>query len=43
MYRRHYFLQRKKTALLIKANRRLKRQLRAHEAFVFGPILDGSL
>ena len=43
MYRRHYFLQRKKNVELTKANRRLRRLLRSHEEFLFGPVIDGSL
>ena len=43
MYRRRYFLQRKKIVMLIKVNKRLRRQLRANEDFLFGPLLDGFL
>jgi hypothetical protein len=41
MYRRAWVVQRKEISFLKKMNRRLKRQVREFENFLFGPILDG--
>ena len=43
MYRKAYMNQRKENASLRKVNRKLRRKIKAHEDFLFGPLMTMSI